>query len=51
MTKPMLPAIGSTITAAIFFEFSTNNFSTESRLLNSAVNVSFAVFLVTPGLW
>ena len=34
----------------MFFEFSTNNFSTESRLLNSAVNVSFAVFLVTPGL-
>ena len=46
----MFPAIGSTITAAIFLLLSLNSFSTDSILLKLAIKVSFAMFLVTPGL-
>ena len=50
LTRPIFPAIGSTITAAISLLFSLNSCSTELRLLKFAIRVSFAIFLVTPGL-
>ena len=47
----MFPAIGSKITQEISFSFDLIIFSTLLRLLYCAINVSFAVPLVTPGLF
>ena len=46
----MFPAIGSTIIAATLSSFLFNKFSTDIWLLYSAISVSLAIFLVTPGL-
>ena len=50
ITKPIFPAIGSIITAAILSLFSLNSLFTESISLNSATKVSLAIFSVTPWL-
>ena len=49
-TNPMFAATGSTMTAAISFLFSLNNFSTESLSLYSATNVFFVSSFGTPAL-
>ena len=47
---PMLPAIGSTIMAAIVRPCLVNLSLTEAKLLYEAIKVSAAVALDTPGL-
>ena len=47
---PMLPAIGSTMTAATCAVLASNSAATLTRSLKGAVSVSAAVEAATPGL-